>query len=953
MIENKKPNRLVDFFNKLRDPNKRRYYRITYHVVWNILLLFIVLGLIGTAFAGGVGAGYFASLVKSEPIRSEESLSKDIYNYEEVSEIYFANNVYLGKLNTDLEREEISLEEMSDYLKNAVIATEDEYFYEHDGVVPKAILRALFQEVTASSVQSGGSTLTQQLIKQQVLTNEVSFDRKAKEILLALRIERFFEKDEILEAYLNISPFGRNSSGRNIAGVQAAAQGLFGVDAKDLNLAQSAYIAGLPQSPFRYTPFYRTAEGEIKIKTNLEPGLTRQKTVLSRMLDGEFITQEEYEDALAYDVTKDFASAQPSAYSQYPQVTTEIESRATEIIAKILAKEAGIDEKEYEENNKLQSKYKDLAKKSIIQNGYRIHSTINKEIYDKMQEVVDNFAYYGKTKKIEEYNPETKENEWIDMKVQVGASLIENSTGKIISFVGGRDFKNDVKSGEWNFATRALRSNGSTMKPLLVYAPGIELGALAPGSLVIDAPINVNGWKPGNYGQSYKGLMTARQALIKSDNVPAVKFYMDIINQNPVQYLEKMGFTSLHKEDFSNPSMSIGSLKNGVSVEENTNAYVTFANGGNFVDAYMIEKIETKDGEIIYQHEAKPTKVFSPQTAYLTLDMMRDVMTSGTGTTAKNRLKFRSDFAGKSGTGNNFYDASFVATNPSITFGIWNGYDKHSSLNDKSHGLSYSQRIQYLWAELLNAAYSIDPNLIAAPNKSFKSPGGLVSKSYCAALNLNAELCKQIGIGGADLYPSNFKMKLSDSTTAEGKFVLIGDKRYAALPNTPEEFTEKGQTLSQGFLELIGGKYISKDYIAKQLAGKISNSMELKENGAVPGPPQATLQGNTITWKAHTDTDIIGYRVYRNGQKVGTIKGNSSLSYNAQTGDYTITAVDIAGNESPHSNMIQAGVTEPEKPIEPEKPVEPPKIPEPGNEPKPNPGIVEPGPGPDPIDADE
>lgn len=166
----------------------------------------------------------------------------------------------------------MKLEDISEDLRNAVIATEDEYFKEHNGVVPKAIMRAVLQEFTNSSTQSGGSTLTQQLIKNQILTNEVSFERKAKEILLALRLERFFDKDEILEAYLNVATLGRNSSGQNIAGVQSAAKGIFGVEAKDLTLPQAAFIAGLPQAPFSYTPFKNNGE----VKENLEAGMSRK-----------------------------------------------------------------------------------------------------------------------------------------------------------------------------------------------------------------------------------------------------------------------------------------------------------------------------------------------------------------------------------------------------------------------------------------------------------------------------------------------------------------------------------------------------------------------------------------------------------------------------------------------------------------------------------------------------
>ncbi len=166
--------------------------RISYDVVWNIILFFLIIGVIGAFFAGGIGAGYFASLVKDEPVRAYESMKQNVYNYEETSSLYFAGDKYIGDVRSDLYREEVALDNIPDVLKNAVIATEDEYFYEHNGIVPKAIVRALMQQVTSAPTQSGGSTLTQQLVKNQILTNEVSFERKAKEILIAMRLERFF-----------------------------------------------------------------------------------------------------------------------------------------------------------------------------------------------------------------------------------------------------------------------------------------------------------------------------------------------------------------------------------------------------------------------------------------------------------------------------------------------------------------------------------------------------------------------------------------------------------------------------------------------------------------------------------------------------------------------------------------------------------------------------------------
>ncbi|MGN1402629.1 MAG: transglycosylase domain-containing protein [Bacillus sp. (in: firmicutes)] len=891
--------KLKRFFNiladKMEDPKTKRTFRISYQVIWNLVLLFIVLAVIGTAFAGGVGAGYFASLIKDEPVRSKEELSENIYNYEETSKAYFAGDIYLGDLRTDLIREEIPLSDMSDYLKDAIIATEDEYFYKHDGVVPKAIIRALLQEVTNSSVQSGGSTLTQQLIKQQVLTNEVSFERKAKEILLAMRVEKFFEKEDILEAYLNVSPFGRNSDGDNIAGVQAAAKGVFGVDAKDLNLAQAAYIAGLPQSPSAYTPFSNTGTK----KENLEPGLTRQKTVLNRMLSAKMITKTEYDEALDYDIIGNLAKpTKGDAFDQYPALTAEIEQRAKPLLAKHLALKDGITEEEYSKSDSIRSEYENIANSALRNNGYRIHTTIVKDIWTNWDKAKDEFNNYGPDRP-QLVKKGTPEEETVMEKVEAGAMLIENNTGRILSFLAGRDYDR-----EYNHAT-SPRPTGSTIKPLLVFAPGIELGKLAPGSLALNVPISIpmgggqGPYTPGNYGGSYSGLTSARNALKKSQNIPAVLFYMNMLNQNPLDYLKKMGISTIRDEEYGLPAISIAGPGLGISVEENTNAFATLANNGKFTDAYMIEKIETKDGQVIYQHEAKEEKVFSPQTAYMTIDMMRDVLTSGTATTARNHLNFSSDFAGKTGTSQDYHDAWFIASNPNITLGVWNGYDTPKSLDSNM----YSKRNQQLWAKLMNEAYAAQPELIGT-KKRFASPGGMKTFSYCSALNLPTDLCAKAGIT-ADLFPANFSLSLPDKATAAGKIVVLGDERYAALESTPDEFTETGQLLSKEFLKMIGGKYVKSSDLAKYVGmSGGSGTGSLQENGKKPQAMSIALKDNYITWGKHPEKDVIGYRVYKDNQKVASIKADQNLRYSAKPGRYIVKAVDIAGKESPASNVI-------------------------------------------------
>ncbi len=200
MIENMKEwiAKINQKLDELSKTTWMRYFRITSSVVWNLLLIFIIFVVMGAVFFGSIGAGYFASLVKDEPLRSKADMRSAVFNYDETSTLYFANNKYLGKMRTDLERQETTLDKISPNVINAVLATEDEYFYKHNGIVPKAVFRGLLQDVSNSNTQTGGSTLTQQLIKNQILTNEVSYERKAKELLLAMRLEHFMTKNEIL-----------------------------------------------------------------------------------------------------------------------------------------------------------------------------------------------------------------------------------------------------------------------------------------------------------------------------------------------------------------------------------------------------------------------------------------------------------------------------------------------------------------------------------------------------------------------------------------------------------------------------------------------------------------------------------------------------------------------------------------------------------------------------------
>lgn len=886
--------------------------RISGSVIWNLFLLFLIFALVGTVFVGSVGAGYFASLVKEEPLRSKDELRTQIFNYDSTSEIYFADDIYIGKLRTDLERRETSLNNVSPDVVNAVLATEDEYFREHNGIVPKAVIRGLLQDVTNSSTQTGGSTLTQQLIKNQVLTNEVSYERKAKEILLAMRLEHFMTKEEILEAYLNIIPYGRNSSGRNIAGVETAAEGIFGVKAKDLTLPQAAYIAGIPQAPFTYTPFTNT--GVLKSEEALQPGIDRMKTVLYRMKEAGYINEAQYNEALAYDITADFRAPEIHAEDSYPWLTYELESRAKEIIAEKLAKEDGIDPERLKNEKKLKDKYMILADRDVRSKGYRIYSTIDKDMYDAMQKAAENFKYYGHTYTAKEKDPTTGEEVEVQMPVQVGSILIENNTGRILSFVGGRDF--ELKS--YNYATQAKRSNGSTMKPLLVYAPAIEYGVIGAGSPLVDVKFSIGGWSPSNYiASDERGLIPAREALASSQNLSALRLYYDILNKRPADYLVKMGITTLQPDDFTNLSAGIGGVQEGITVEENTNAYATFANGGQFIDAYMIDRIEDQDGNIIYKHEVKPEQVFSPETSYIVTDMMRDVLTQGTGTVAKNTLKFSSDFAAKTGTSQNYKDVWLVGYNPNVSLGVWMGYDQNQSLYAFNN--TYQQpsvRINKLWGTLMNSVYDVDPKLID-PNTSFKAPKNVVTASFCGISGLApSAACANAGLVRSDLFNAKvFLPSRPDDSLASSSVVTIKGKTYNALPSTPREFVKAGGAgINQAFIKRmlgpLGGNPASLLPKNSSLSNSSVSAVNFPADRNSPGAVSASINGNTLSWSGSSN-DVVGYRIYNvtNGGRtlVGSVPESSQSMRVAGGQAYAVVAVDITGLTSPQSNVVSTG----------------------------------------------
>lgn len=734
---------LLTFWNKPLLKNIRFIFNIAYSVLKNIFVIAILFLMLLGIFGGGIGLGYFASLTSNEEPLTQEQMSDAIGNLNLISSFHYNDGTKISDVNSDELRIVKPLSEISQYVIDGIIATEDSSFYEHNGIVPKALLRAILQEaVSSGSGATGGSTLTQQLIKQQILTSEVTFKRKANEILYALRLEKHFTKNQILEAYLNVSSFGRNHNGLNIAGIEEAAQGVFGVAAKDLTLPQAAYLVGMPQNPIIYTPYTNQAT----LKEDTSAGIKRMKFVLFSMYRENKITKEQYEEALAYDITKDFLPPKEISSDRQSYLYQAVNREAIKVLITKAAQKNKLTYDEVRNDSELYNKYYDEASRKLSSSGYKIISTIDQKVYDAMQKAIANYGnQIGPTYNTQYVDQNTGEIKTQTESAQNGAVMIENKTGRILGFVAGRDFE----SNQVDHAFTTHRSPGSTIKPILVYAPAIENNLIYPASIVPDTKVSIpqgNGtyWQPTNYGNTITNqFLTVRYALFRSFNNPVIKIYQTMLQKgiNAGEYLKKMGIRGITEDEYQNIALSIGGTRTGPTVLEQTSAFSTLANGGEHHDAYLIEKIEDSRGNIVYQHEDKKERVFSEATSYLTTNMLQDIANSTQFYNMKGNMGFSSDLAGKTGTSENEIDNWFVAYTPTVTLGSWIGYDNfYNARYAITAGDGYGEpttRSQRQWTYLMKAAYEANPELIGKET-TFKQPDSVYRDSVVSTTGTKA-----------------------------------------------------------------------------------------------------------------------------------------------------------------------------------------------------------------------
>ena len=655
-----------------------------------VLNTLFILGFIGGLFGAGVALGYGVALFDKAKIPPAEDLVKQVKNVSSISEIVYADGSVIASIESDLLRTSVSSEEISDNLKKAIVATEDEHFLEHKGVVPKAVIRATLGTFAGLGSSSGGSTLTQQLIKQQVVGDAPTLARKATEIVDALALERVMGKDEILTAYLNIAPFGRNHKGQNIAGVQQAAEGIFGIDANKLSIPQAAFLAGLPQSPITYSPYENT--GELKSDEDLELGLKRAKGVLYNMYRTGALTKEEYDQYKDYNLKQDFLPlGTVNAVSRDYLYFTAM-SEATDRMYDYLVQQDNVSSQELK-NESIQKAYHERAEQELSNGGYKITTTINKKIHNAMQNAVAN---YGRLVDDSTGQPE------------VGNVLMDNKTGAVLGFVGGRNYQTNQN----NHAFDTKRSPASTTKPLLAYGIAIDQGLMGSASILSNYPTKFSNGNPIMYVNSPgTGMMTLGEALNYSWNIPAYWTYR-MLREKGVDvkgYMEKMGYEI--------PEYGIESLPMGggieVTVAQHTNGYQTLANNGVYHQKHVISKIESSDGRVIYEFQDKPVQVYSKATATIMQSLLREVISSRitssfqTDLASINSSLARADWIGKTGTTNEDENMWLILSTPRLTLGGWLGHDDNRPM---AKGAGHYRNAKYM-AHLVNAIQEAEPGV--------------------------------------------------------------------------------------------------------------------------------------------------------------------------------------------------------------------------------------------------
>jgi 1A family penicillin-binding protein len=544
------------------------------------------------------------------------------------------------------QRIEVPLERVSPHLIDAIVAVEDQRFFDHRGVDLSRVVAAAIANLREGRRAQGGSTITQQLARQSFLTRDKTLRRKLQEVLLAAQIEHLYPKREILELYLNKVYFGDG-----LYGIEAASRGFFGKHASELDVAEAALLAGLVKSPSSYAP-----------TVSLDRAKGRRTIVLMAMRDAGTIDQPEFERASSAPVR-----LKDTLRSEEPHGKYFLEEVRQELVRR-------------------------FGWQRVYEGGLLVHSTIDLSLQTKAEDIVE-----ASLRTIEEKRAKVKSLRGTEDGPLQGALIaMDPQTGEVRAMVGGRDFNRS----RFNRAVQARRQPGSAFKPF-VYASALEAG-YSPASLVenLNDPILTpqGQWVPEDEHSTASSL-TLRAALRSSSNRAAVRLLSDVGIDKTVEYAERTGLGTVP----SVPSLALGSGE--VTLESLSAAYAAFANGGLKVDPLLIRRVEDRDGGLLYEAKPDPQRVLAPATAFMMASMLSDVISYGTAYTAK-RLGFTLPAGGKTGTTNDFVDAWFVGFTPRLLTGVWVGFDQPATI--LPNGFAADVAVP-MWARFMKTATAGDP----------------------------------------------------------------------------------------------------------------------------------------------------------------------------------------------------------------------------------------------------
>lgn len=621
---------------------------ITRQVFGHIARIFVTLFLVGV-ITGCVVVTAITIYVMNF-METDNPINLDNVSLAETT-IFYANDengvqTEVYRMAADENHIEVTIDQIPQHVIDAFVCTEDKRFYDHDGVDWVRTVRVTISALLEGGSQ-GGSTITQQLIKNVTKDDDVTPVRKIREIFRAIQLERQYTKDEILEKYLNIIFLG----GRN-RGVEAAAQAYFGCHVWELTVPQAASLAGMTRSPNKWRP-------DLHPEKNME----RRNYSLQCMYEQGKLAEEEYKKYCAEPVvTVEFSDQndQSGTTVQTAQGVTSYYTDAVieEVIADLMAE------------NDWSREY---ATDRLRQGGYRIYMNVDTRLQKIVEEKFLNWQTFSPNQLSPNGNDETPE----------AAFVLMDYEGNVLALVGGKGEKTQSRS--FNRATMAARSPGSAIKPIAVYAPALEYDFINWSTVLVDSPVMKNNGKdwPKNFSGKYEGDVTAVYALRKSLNTIPVKLIQLLTPERSVEFLEKkFGITTLVKSGTVNdcvPALTLGSMSKGIYLEEITAAYAPFGNGGLYYTPATYSRIEDTNGNLVYDNTPTKNRAISEDTASIMNRMLRQVVIGESGTGRKANMGDM-DVVGKTGTSQDYYDRAFIGMTPYYIGGFWTGYDTPAEL---------------------------------------------------------------------------------------------------------------------------------------------------------------------------------------------------------------------------------------------------------------------------------